>query len=168
MDDHISDIIEQICQSSFFFFFLRVMDFRPYVLKVILKYKFTETYKKCTGTSCVLLTHFLPVVTSCISIVQYQNPGWFTYTVLSRVQIRVITATKIKIKNCATRLPWWVQWLRLHLAMCGMQVRFLIQEDPTCCGAAKPMPLEPMLGNERSHRNEKPTNHSQRKAHVQQ
>lgn len=46
-----------------FFFFRRVVDFRPYVLKVILKYKFTETYKKCTGTSCVLLTHFLPVVT---------------------------------------------------------------------------------------------------------
>ena len=71
--------------SPHFFFFLRVMDFRSYVLKVTLKHKFTETYKKCTGTSCVPLTHFLPVVTSCISIAQYQNPGWFTYTVLSHV-----------------------------------------------------------------------------------
>ena len=81
----LSDIINRSVSPRFFFFFLRVMDFRPYVLKAILKYKFTETYKKCTGTSCVILTHFLPVGTSCISVVQYQNPGWFTYTVLSHV-----------------------------------------------------------------------------------
>ena len=54
--------------------------------------------------------------------------------------------------------------------MQGMQVRALIQEDPICCGATKPVShnywarvlqllksarLEPVLRNERSHRNEK-------------
>ena len=32
-----------------------------------------------------------------------------------------------------------VQWLRIHLPMQGTQVRALVQEDPTCCGATKPM-----------------------------
>ena len=32
-----------------------------------------------------------------------------------------------------------VQWLRIHLAMQGTRVQFLMQEDPTCCGANKPM-----------------------------
>ena len=33
-----------------------------------------------------------------------------------------------------------VQWIRIHLSMQGIQVRSLVQEDPTCCGATKPMP----------------------------
>ena len=45
----------------------------------------------------------------------------------------------IKIKN----LPWGTslvaQWLRIHLPMQGTRVRSLIQEDPTCHGAAKPV-----------------------------
>ena len=32
-----------------------------------------------------------------------------------------------------------VQWLRIHLAMLGSPVWSLVQEDPTCCGAVKPM-----------------------------
>ena len=31
------------------------------------------------------------------------------------------------------------QCLRIHLPMQGTQVRSLVREDPTCCGAAKPM-----------------------------
>ena len=31
------------------------------------------------------------------------------------------------------------QWLRISLPMQGTQVRALVQEDPTCCGATKPM-----------------------------
>ena len=31
------------------------------------------------------------------------------------------------------------QWLRICLPMQGTQVRALVREDPTCCGAAKPM-----------------------------
>ena len=32
-----------------------------------------------------------------------------------------------------------VQWLRIHLPMQGTGVRALVREDPTCCGATKPM-----------------------------
>ena len=32
-----------------------------------------------------------------------------------------------------------VQWLRIHLPMQGTQVRSLVQEDPTCRGATKPV-----------------------------
>ena len=32
-----------------------------------------------------------------------------------------------------------VQWLRIHLPMQGTWIRALVQEDPTCCGATKPM-----------------------------
>ena len=76
-----------------------------------------------------------------------------------------------------------VQWLRIHLPMQGTRVRALVQEDPTCHGATKPVHhnywacalepashnywahapqllkptrLEPVLRNKRSHRNEKP------------
>ena len=31
------------------------------------------------------------------------------------------------------------QWLRIHLPMQGTRVRALVQEDPTCHGATKPM-----------------------------
>ena len=32
------------------------------------------------------------------------------------------------------------QWLRIRLPMQGTRVRALVQEDPTCRGATKPMP----------------------------
>ena len=75
------------------------------------------------------------------------------------------------------------QWLGIRLPMQGTRVRALTWEDPTCCGAAKPMCrnywacaleaashnywarvpqlrkpacLEPVLRNKRSHDNEKP------------
>ena len=31
------------------------------------------------------------------------------------------------------------QWLRTRLPMQGTRVRALVWEDPTCCGATKPM-----------------------------
>ena len=31
------------------------------------------------------------------------------------------------------------EWLRIHLPMQGTQVRALVQEDPTGCGATKPV-----------------------------
>ena len=47
------------------------------------------------------------------------------------------------------------QWLRI-LPMQVAQVRALVWEDPTCRGATKPVRLEPVLHNKRSHRSEKP------------
>ena len=45
------------------------------------------------------------------------------------------------IKNSLTGLgtSLVVQWLRIHLPMQGTRVWALVQEDPTCRGATKPM-----------------------------
>ena len=75
-----------------------------------------------------------------------------------------------------TRTSLVVQWLRICLLTQGTPVWFLVQEDPTCCIAIKPVShnywacaletqnhtteptrLEPVLHNKRSHRGEKPT-----------
>ena len=71
-----------------------------------------------------------------------------------------------------------VQWLRIHLTMQETWVQTLVQEDPTCCRAAKPVChnyLSPCSGacelqllgpctepelHSRSHRNKKPTHGS--------
>ena len=64
------------------------------------------------------------------------------------------------------------QGLRIFLPMQGKRVWAVVQDDPTCCGATKPVShnywvcapqllrptcLKPMLHNKGSHRNEKPT-----------
>ena len=81
-----------------------------------------------------------------------------------------------------------VQWLRIHLPMQGTWVRALVWEDPTCHRATKPVhnnywacalepvnhnywahvpqllkpvPLEPVLRNKRSHCNEKPAHRNE-------
>ena len=79
------------------------------------------------------------------------------------------------------------QWLRIHLPMQGTRVRALVQEDPTCRGATKPVHhnywacalepvshnywarvsllkpacLEPVLHNKRSHCIEKPVHRNE-------
>ena len=80
------------------------------------------------------------------------------------------------------------QWLRIHLPMQGTQVWALVQEDPTCRGATKPVHhncwacalepvshnywarkpqllepkyLEPVLRNKRNHNNEKPAHYNE-------
>ena len=60
------------------------------------------------------------------------------------------------------------QWLRIHLPLQETRVWSLIQEDPTCHGATKPIShnywacaLEPMLHNKRSYRNEKPAHRNE-------
>ena len=57
--------------------------------------------------------------------------------------------------------PLVVQWLSICLPTQGTWVRSLVQEDPTCHGAMKPLCLEPVLRNKRSpHLREKPADHS--------
>ena len=80
------------------------------------------------------------------------------------------------------------RWLRIHLPRQGKRVRALVWEHPTCSGAAKPtsynyqtctlkpasrnckahvlqllkpVRLEPVLCNKRSHRNERPAHHNE-------
>ena len=43
------------------------------------------------------------------------------------------------IKQMWYRTSVVVQWLRIHLPMQGTWVQALVQEDPTCRGATKPM-----------------------------
>ena len=67
-------------------------------------------------------------------------------------------------KNLGMRPSLVVQWLRILLSMQGTRVRALVQEDPTCHGATKPVHhnywacvlqllkpahLEPLLCNEK-------------------
>ena len=74
------------------------------------------------------------------------------------------------------RISLMVHWLGIHLSVRGTWIRSLVQEDPTCCGATKPVShkywahslasagcnywnvhaLEPVPCNKRRHRNEKP------------
>ena len=61
------------------------------------------------------------------------------------------------------------QWLRIRLTTQGTRVRALIQEDPICHGATKPVVpqllkparLESVLRNKRSHRDEKTVHHNE-------
>ena len=68
----------------------------------------------------------------------------------------------ISEKNFQTPL---VQWLRIHLPMQGTWVQSLVQGDATswgwgelspCTSTTEPEALELVLGNKRSHSNEKP------------
>ena len=87
-------------------------------------------------------------------------------TVLQKARIltRLIDKVlKIYLKNNHTGISMVAQWLGIGLPTQGTRVRALVQEDPTCHGATKPVrhnywacTLEPMLCNKRSHRSEKP------------
>ena len=43
------------------------------------------------------------------------------------------------LKYYNSRAPLAVQWLRIRLPMHGTRVQALVQEDPTCRGATKPV-----------------------------
>ena len=45
--------------------------------------------------------------------------------------------SNLKVHSLGTSLV--VQWLRIHLPVQGTQIRSLVQEDPTCRGATKPV-----------------------------
>ena len=49
------------------------------------------------------------------------------------------TVLALEERKCKLRASLVVQWLRIHLPMQGTQVRALVQEDPTCHGATKPV-----------------------------
>ena len=92
-----------------------------------------------------------------------------------------ILRTKIVCSKYTIWASLVAQWLRIHLPMQGTRVQSLVQEDPRCRGATKPVccnywacalelashnywacapqllkptRLEPVLRNKRSHRNE--------------
>ena len=112
--------------------------------------------------------------------------GWClpeSWTVLKDKLRHLKNFRKNWLESYSARASLVVQWLRIRLPMQGTRVRALVREDATCRGATKPvrhnywacalepmshnywahMPqllkpvcLEPMLRNKRSHCNEKP------------
>ena len=44
-----------------------------------------------------------------------------------------------ELKNKHLGASLVAQWLRIRLPVQGTQVQALVQEDPTCCGATKPV-----------------------------
>ena len=83
--------------------------------------------------------------------------------------LHVALPKQLKSKYSSRDFPG-VQWLRIRLPKQGTWVQSLVQENPTCHGATKPMhhsywspsALEPVLHDKRSHRSEKPAHHNER------
>ena len=50
-----------------------------------------------------------------------------------------LTPVRLAVIKKTTRASLVVQWLRICLLMQGTQVRALVWEDPTCCGATRPV-----------------------------
>ena len=101
----------------------------------------------------------------------YTWQGWSSKWTVKR-NIVIIRCQHGVLKHCHGWTSPVAQWLRIRLPMQGTWVRSLVQEDPTCCGATKPLHhnyqptcrqllkpvrLEPVLCNKRSHCREKPT-----------
>ena len=70
----------------------------------------------------------LPKLTCIFKAIPIETPKRF---------LMIFNKLIIKISMKGTSLV--AQWLRICLPMQGTQVRALLQEDPTCRGATKPM-----------------------------
>ena len=61
------------------------------------------------------------------------------YLITSSIKFQYEQLKDKDIKNITTGTSLVAQWLRIRLLMQGTWVRALVQEDPTCCGATKPI-----------------------------
>ena len=65
--------------------------------------------------------------------------SWKSGTNLERLH----SLTSVYYRIIETMTVWWtspvVQWMRIRLPMQGTWVQSLVQEDPTCCWATKPV-----------------------------
>ena len=106
-----------------------------------------------------------------INLLVYSPSIWniydFVRQIILAVFLRKICVKFVKWKMWFKNRWKWTslvaQWLRIRLPVQGTWVRALVQEDPMCRRATKPVchnywacALEPVLRNKRSHRNEKP------------
>ena len=109
-------------------------------------------------------------------------------TEICKALTKSIQNNNIHYKNQQLGASLVAQWLRIHLPMQGTWVQALVQEDPTCRRATKPVRhnywacalepashnywahvpkllkpvhLEPVLCNKRSHPNEKPAHRNE-------
>ena len=116
---------------------------------------------------------FTPVTQSRMRTLTCPSPtgdesGTVTADILTQLESSREDSTSVSLSRGTSLVA---QWLRTRLPMQGTRVRALVWEDPTCHRATKPMRhnywgcvlqllkpvhLEPVLHNKRSHRNEKP------------
>ena len=60
---------------------------------------------------------------------------WILVPMIGNIQ----SGYKIELLRLLLRASLVAQWLRIRLPVQGTQVRALVREDPTCCGATKPV-----------------------------
>ena len=131
------------------------------------------------------LKSFPQLVIHCIHNLWEGSISTYTF-ILIQNRDRAPWSRNLKIYSHRTSLV--AQWLRTYLPMQGTRVWALVREDPTCCGATKPVcynywacALEPVshhywvpvpqllkpahlelvLHNKRSHRNQKPAHRNE-------
>ena len=92
-----------------------------------LKKNFAYTYFKGTAWK---LNRWFPFPQLSYMVRENSKGGWKMYSLAVEPGLN---------KNSITRTSLVVQWLRIHLPMQGTWVWALVWEDPTCCGATKPM-----------------------------
>ena len=76
-------------------------------------------------------------------MVQHNTNQSMWYTILTKEKTKTTWLSRQMQKKHLIKLNIWTslvaQWLRIRLPMHRTQVRSLVQEDPTCCGATKPV-----------------------------
>ena len=139
-----------------------------------------DVYKK-QSTDCLAMSRKVQL------LYMYQGcpEGDISYHYFDIFTCRTWKKCHLKVRRAA---PLVAQWLRIRLPMQGTRVQALAQEDPTCSRATKPVchnywacalepsshnywahvphllkpvHLEPVLYNKRSHHNKKPVHHNE-------
>ena len=129
------------------------------MLLTIVQLFFSFFFKVLEKFQCKQFQHFL-IIIMCIA------------NILELIEMHILKNTH--------RISLVAQWLRNCLPVQGTRLRALVWEDPTCCGATKPVRhntepalqsprattteparLEPVLRNKRSHCNERPVCHKE-------
>ena len=78
------------------------------------------------NVACFLSTYVLSCITMQITVTGAERLGnW--------------KDSRFSHKETPVRASLVAQWLRICLPVQGTQIRSLVPEDPTCCGAAKPV-----------------------------
>ena len=81
---------------------------------------------------------------SCLQTVFKENSGLLldvesAWVAFNSVFINGLNGDSLSVKRTRMGTSLVVQWLRIRLPMQGTWVRALVQEDPTCHGATKPV-----------------------------
>ena len=80
---------------------------------------------------------YVPINNKAVYICFLRIYKYINININIHIHIYIYIYIYIYITHIGTSLV--VQWLRICLPMQGTRVRALVREDPTCCGATKPM-----------------------------